>query len=161
MPGTHGPPGGGPPRGIYVDTVAARFERSREAHTKAVEALVPELIASAVAEVADVLQGATSLEVLGETNEDGLDILRIQRVRDAAGHMLYDVDAGHTDCAVENRIDHVGSETSTSSLTSRTGATSGPTFSRCPEDLTRADRVLGTAGGSSSRVDSTHDERAS
>lgn len=93
-----------------VDAVAARFERSQEAHRKAVEALVPALIASAVAEVADVLQGATSLEVLGETNEDGLDILRIQRVRNAAGDMLYDLDAGHTDPAVEDRIDHVGSE---------------------------------------------------
>jgi hypothetical protein len=27
-----------------------------------------------------------------------------------AGDMLYDVDAGHTDRAVEDRIDHVGSE---------------------------------------------------
>ena len=90
--------------------VGARFERAREAHATAVEALVPALIASALAEVADVLPGTSSLEVLGETNEDGLDILRIERVRNAAGDLLYDIDAGHPDRAVEDRIDHVGSE---------------------------------------------------
>ena len=93
-----------------VDDVGDRFERAREAHAKAVEALVPALIASAVAEVAEVLPGATSLEVLGETNEDGLDILRIQRVRNSAGELLYDIDSGHPDRAVEDRVDDVGSE---------------------------------------------------
>jgi hypothetical protein len=93
-----------------VGDVGARFERTRGAHTAAVDAFVPALIATALAEVAEVLPGTTSLEALGETNEDGLDILRIQRVRTAAGDLLYDVDRGHPDRAVEDRIDHVGSE---------------------------------------------------
>ena len=60
--------------------------------------------------VAEVLPGTTSIEVLGETNEDGLDTLRIQRVRDAAGDVLYDIDTGHPDRAVEDGIDRVGHE---------------------------------------------------
>ena len=48
--------------------------------------------------------------MLGETNEDGLDILRIQRVLNAQGDVLYDIERGHPDRAVEDRIDHVGSE---------------------------------------------------
>ena len=82
----------------------------RAAHAQAVEGLVPTLIAGALAEVAEVLPGAVSLEVLGETNEDGLDILRIQRVRNAQGDVLYDIETSHPDRAVEDRIDHVGSE---------------------------------------------------
>lgn len=93
-----------------VGDVGARFERARGAHANAVAAFVPALIASALSEVAEVLPGATSLEVLGETNEDGLDILRIQRVRSTAGDALYDIDTGHPDRVVEDRIDHVGSE---------------------------------------------------
>lgn len=71
---------------------------------------MPILIAGALAEVAEVLPGADSVEVLGETNEDGLDILRIQRVRNAQGDVLYDIETAHPDRAVEDRIDHVGSE---------------------------------------------------
>lgn len=85
-------------------------ERARASHAAAVERLVPDLIAGALAEVADVLPGAVSLEVLGETNEDGLDILRIQRVQNTQGDVLYDIETGHPDRAVEDRIDHVGSE---------------------------------------------------
>lgn len=93
-----------------VGDVGARFERARETHSNAVAAFVPALIANALAEVAEVLPEATSLEVLGETNEHGLDILRIQRVSNAAGDALYDVGTGNPDRAVEDRIDHVGSE---------------------------------------------------
>lgn len=93
-----------------VDDVSARLELAREAHVKAVDSLVPALISGAHAEVAEALPGATSLEVLGETNEDGLDILRIHRVRNSAGELLYDIDSGHPDCVVEDRMDLVGSE---------------------------------------------------
>ena len=95
---------------MEVDDLGVRFERAREAHANAVAAFVPALIASAMAEVAEVLPGTTSLEVLGETSEDGLDILRIQRVRNAAGNLLYNIDTGHPDRVVEDRIDHVGSK---------------------------------------------------
>lgn len=93
-----------------IDDVGAGFEPAREAHTRAVEAFVSALIASALTQVAEVLPGTTSLEVRGETNEDGLDTLRVQRVRNAAGDRIYDNDTGHPDRAVEDRIDHVGSE---------------------------------------------------
>lgn len=83
---------------------------ARRVHADAVVALASALIAGSLAEVADVLPGAVSLEVLGETNEDGLDILRIQRVRNAQGDVLYDIAAGHPDRFVEDRIDHVGAE---------------------------------------------------
>jgi hypothetical protein len=90
--------------------VRTKVERARNSHGKAVEALIPLLIAAALVEVADVLPGAASLEVLGETNEDGLDILRIQRVRGRGDEVIYDIETGHSDQAVEDRIDHVGSE---------------------------------------------------
>lgn len=93
--------GGGAPSGV---------DELRAAHAKSVERLMPTLIAGALAEVAEVLPGAVSLEVLGETNEDGLDVLRIQRVRNAQGEVLYDIETGQADRAVEDRIDHVGSE---------------------------------------------------
>ena len=82
----------------------------RATHATSVERLAPALIDGALAEVAEVLPGAVALEVLGETNEDGLDILRIQRVLNAQSDVLHDIDTGHPDRAVEDRIDHVGSE---------------------------------------------------
>jgi len=87
-----------------------RINELRADHAKSVDRLVPALIAGALDEVAEVLPGSASLEVLGETNEDGLDILRIERVRNAQGDVLYDIETGHPDRAVEDRIDHVGSE---------------------------------------------------
>lgn len=90
--------------------VRATVDRARETHARAVAGLVAALIAGALAEVAEVLPGAASLEVLGETNEDGLDILRIQRVRNAEGDVLYDIEHGHPDRTVEDRVDHVGAE---------------------------------------------------
>ena len=57
-----------------------------------------------------MLPGAASLEVLGETNEDGTDILRIQRVRDTTGDVLYDIEASHAERSIEARIDHVEAE---------------------------------------------------
>lgn len=88
----------------------SRVDELRGTHSKSDERLVPALIAGALAEVAEALPGAVSLNVLGETNEDGLDILRIQRARNAQGEVLYDIETGHPDRAVEDRIDHVGSQ---------------------------------------------------
>lgn len=82
----------------------------RATHATSVERLVAALTDGALAEVAEVLPGAVALEVLGETNEDGLDILRIQRVLNAQGDVVYDIETGHPDRAVEDRIDHVASE---------------------------------------------------
>ena len=52
--------------------------------------------------------GASVLETDGEMNEDWVFTLRIQRVLDAAGEVLYDVSAGHEDPEVEATVDEVG-----------------------------------------------------
>lgn len=86
------------------------FNAAQERHTAAVAGLVPLLIEMAIATVADVLPGTTVLETEGEMNEDWLFTLRIQRVLDADGGVLYDIDVGHDDAEVENLIDEVGFE---------------------------------------------------
>lgn len=88
----------------------ARLQRARAVHAMTVDALIPLLIASAKAEVAAVLPGAASLVVLGETNEDGLSTLRIQRVISANDKILYDVGAGHPDAVVEDAVDRAGAD---------------------------------------------------
>jgi hypothetical protein len=62
----------------------------------------------ALVSIAEVLPGASALETEGEMNEDWDFTLRIQRVLDAAGEVLYDVSAGHEDPEVETTIDAVG-----------------------------------------------------
>lgn len=44
------------------------------------------------------------------SNEDWIPVLRIQRVLDDDGRVLFDVGFGHDDRAVEDMIDEVGSE---------------------------------------------------
>ncbi len=86
------------------------FQRAREAHTNATGELVPLLVRMALKAVQDVLPGAAQLEVRGELNEEWLQILRIQRVLDAADVVLFDVTVGHDDEAVESTIDEVNIE---------------------------------------------------
>jgi hypothetical protein len=69
--------------------------------------------AAAVAEVtrafvSEALPGAKVLVVRGEMNEDWAFTLRVQRVLDREGGILYDIDIGHEDPAVEDTIDQVG-----------------------------------------------------
>jgi hypothetical protein len=88
----------------------AAFDAAGERHSVAVADLVPLLIEMALATVADVLPGAEVFETEGEMNEDWICTLRIQRVLDAGGVVLYDIDLGHDDPQVEHRIDEVGVE---------------------------------------------------
>jgi hypothetical protein len=125
-----------------------RFERTRAAHTRAVDALVPALIAYAIAEVDEVLPGTSSLDVLGETTEDGLDTLRIRRVRNADGDVLYDVDGTPGDRAVEDRIDLVGSEYLDQLLDVTYGAYFGPNVL---ERVTSGERGGGVVGDEAGR----------
>ncbi len=53
---------------------------------------------------------ASELEVLGDFNEDWLPILRIQRVLDADGIVLFDIETGADDQTVEAMIDEVNIE---------------------------------------------------
>jgi hypothetical protein len=86
------------------------FDAAQKRHAAAVADLVPLLVEMSLATVAEVLPGATSLETVGEMNEDWRFTLRIQRVLQADGGVLYDVAAGHDDRDVEDLIDEVGSE---------------------------------------------------
>lgn len=84
------------------------FEAAQQRHADAVAELVPLLVEVALATVAKVLPGADTLETEGEMNEDWAFTLRIQRVLDADGDVLYDVGVGHDDPEVETTIDEVG-----------------------------------------------------
>jgi hypothetical protein len=57
-----------------------------------------------------VLPGASTIDALGELNEDWIPTLRIRRVLDADGRVLFDVDTGHPDRAVEDAVDLVDVE---------------------------------------------------
>lgn len=86
----------------------AAFDAANERHTAAVADFVPLLVEMALVSIAEVLPDAFALETEGEMNEDWVFTLRIQRVLDADGGVLYDVDAGHGDPEVETTIDEVG-----------------------------------------------------
>jgi hypothetical protein len=86
------------------------YDAAQDRHSAAVADLVPLLIEMALATAAEVLPGAAVLETEGEMNEDWIFTLRIQRVLDPSGGVLYDISAGHADPEVENRIDEVGVE---------------------------------------------------
>jgi len=90
--------------------LVALFDQMREEHHAVGRALVSLAERVAIETVADVLSGAHALAVQGEYNEDGLRILRIQRVLGAGGEALFDVDDGHDDRAVEEAIDLVDTE---------------------------------------------------
>lgn len=72
--------------------------------------LVPVLEAMALDNIGDILPGAHRLEVEGRINEDWIPTLRIQRVVDEGGAVLFDVATGHGDERVEEMIDEVGVE---------------------------------------------------
>jgi hypothetical protein len=92
------------------DTVlTGEYRRARNEHARAVDALVPLLVQMAMESIAEVLPAAHELEVLGRINEDWIAILRIQRVLDENGRVLFDVALGHDERAVEDMIDEVGS----------------------------------------------------
>lgn len=86
------------------------FERTRGQWEVAVEALVPLIERIAIETVADVLPGATALEVHGEINEDWLRVLRITCVRSASDEVLFDVVDGRDDPRVQAVIDDVNVE---------------------------------------------------
>jgi len=55
-------------------------------------------------------RGATSIEAVGEYNEDWIPTLRIQRVLGRDGAVLFDVEVGHVDRGVEDAVDRVNIE---------------------------------------------------
>lgn len=90
--------------------VAVAYQDARLRHEAATRELVSALERMAVETLADVLPRAALIEVVGEFNEDWIPTLRIQRVLDAGGGVLYDVETGHPDRAVEDAVDAVNTE---------------------------------------------------
>jgi len=92
---------------VPSDELIERHREARVAFSAAVDRLVPVLETIAIAAARDALPTAERLEVLGEMNEDWAWTLRIQRVLDAEGAVLFDVEAG-ADPDVEDLIHEVG-----------------------------------------------------
>jgi hypothetical protein len=90
--------------------LVVEFKRTHDQWNAFGQAFAPLTEHLAVEPVADVLPGATVIEVRGEFNEDWLRTVRIQRVLSAAGEVLFDVAEGHDDRHVEEAIDEVNSE---------------------------------------------------
>ena len=86
------------------------FERARERHADAVAALVPLLVEMSFSLISEALPGAEVLELHGEMNEDWAFRLRVLRVLDGAGRVLYDADAGHDEPVVTDAVDQVAIE---------------------------------------------------
>lgn len=90
--------------------LTAEYRRVRGDYSRASERLVPILIRIALDSIEELLPGAHELELDGRINEDWIPTLRIQRVVDADGRVLFDVASGHDDPAVEDMIDEVNTE---------------------------------------------------
>ena len=90
--------------------VVSEYELASRRHATATRELTDVLPRIALATLADVLPGATSIEASGEYNEDWIPTLRIQRVLGRDGVQLFDVDVGHADRAVEDAVDVVNIE---------------------------------------------------
>lgn len=90
--------------------LAAQFRRGRADYEQAGLVLAPLTARMALETVADVLPATSALQLRGEYNEDSLPILRIERVLDQAGRVLYEAAEGHPDPRAEETIDQVNTE---------------------------------------------------
>jgi hypothetical protein len=86
------------------------YERARGRHATATRELTDLLVRMALATLADALPGATTIEAVGEYNEDWIPMLRIRRVLGRNGAVLFDVEVGHVDRGVEDAVDRVNTE---------------------------------------------------
>lgn len=91
------------------DELIDRYRQAREQLSAAFEQLVPILQEIAIATVRAALPGARRLEVFGEMNEDWAWTLRIQRVLDADGAVLFELAPG-VDDDLADLIHEVGTE---------------------------------------------------
>ncbi|MEO9164468.1 MAG: hypothetical protein ABI470_02150 [Aquihabitans sp.] len=91
------------------DLVAA-FDDAHGRYIESVDQLVPLLIRMAVGRVQDALPTTHVLEAEGELTEDWSRTLRIRRVLDRSGAVLFDVTVGHDGQQVEDAIDDANSE---------------------------------------------------
>lgn len=89
---------------------ATEYRAGRERYDTAADELREQLVRMALTTLAEVLPGADSIDALGTYNEDLIPTLRIQRVRSAEGEVVFDVDRGHPNRAVEDAVDRVDIE---------------------------------------------------
>jgi hypothetical protein len=94
---------------VPSEDLVSRYEAALRAHRRTVEEVVPLVTEMALQSIADVLPGAHELQVHGEINEDWIPVLRIRRILDADGRVLYDVEEG-AERDVEDMIDEVNVE---------------------------------------------------
>jgi hypothetical protein len=92
------------------EQLLADFRMATREHRAALERFTPLIRRVAIETLADVLPDAATIEAHGELNEDWIPTLRIQRVLDADGRVLFDIEAGHRDRAVEDAVDLVDIE---------------------------------------------------
>lgn len=90
--------------------LVAKYRRARDDYSRAGQDLEPLVIRMALDRIAELVAGAHTLEVHGRVNEDWIPVLRIQRVLDEDGVVLFDIEVGHDDPVVEEGIDEVGTE---------------------------------------------------
>lgn len=90
--------------------LVSQYERASRGHASASRELTDVLVRMALATVAEALPGATSIDAIGEYNEDWIPTLRIQRVLAGGGIVLFDVEVGHSDRTVEDAVDVVNAE---------------------------------------------------
>lgn len=88
----------------------SEYEQAFGRHAAASGELTEVLVRVALATLADALPGATSIEAIGEYNEDWIPTLRIQRVLGGGDVVLFDVEIGHSDRAAEDAVDLVNTE---------------------------------------------------
>ena len=86
------------------------YSQAVRSHRDALGRLVVLLRRMVMEALGDVLPGASSIAAVGEFNEDWTPTLRIQRVFDAEGRVVFDVDVGHSDQHVEDAVDFVNTE---------------------------------------------------
>lgn len=91
-------------------SLAMEFQAKRNDYAFASAALVPLALRMALDSIAEVLPGAHQLKVSGRIDEDWIPVLRVQRVLDEQGEVLFDIEVGHDSRLVEDTVDEVGSE---------------------------------------------------
>jgi hypothetical protein len=76
-------------------TLDTEFSEAHDRYFEAATALVPLLVRVVLARLGEVLPGAQELETEGRFTDDWIRTLRIQRVLDQHGAVLFEVGFGH------------------------------------------------------------------
>lgn len=86
------------------------YSQAVRLHQVALSRLVVLLRRMAMETLGDVMPGVSTVIALGEFSEDWIPRLRIQRILDAEGRVVFDADVGHPDRDIEDAVDFVDTE---------------------------------------------------